>query len=295
MKIRGLMQSGAPISRRRFAALLAVTTAMRGWAAAPPAAGRALDFEVAGDFGVASPANIIAVIRSAAAALWDHCPNTRWDVPGFHIYRTRDWPITLNDHRPDGRIAIGLATQGPFWAQYAYQFSHEFGHALAGHSNDWSQLDIRSPRPNHWLEESLCETASLFALQAMSVSWRIQPPYPNWRSFSSALAAYAEQRLDETTQALPAGFVFLDWLREHEASMRENATLRAKNNVVALHLLPLFEAEPDGWEALTFLNRTKSPPDQPLAARFADWSKDAPAAQRAFIERAGGLFGVKPG
>ena len=281
-----------PLSRRDFAGLLLAGLAVQVRAEEPPAAGRRLDFEIAGDFGSGSTADIEAVLRSAAEAIWMHCPNTRWEVPGFHIYRTRDWPITLTEHRPDGRIAIGLATQDLFWAQYAYQFAHEFGHALAGHSNDWRALDIRSPRPNHWLEESLCETASLFALRAMSVTWRTQPPYANWRAFASALAAYAEQRLDEATAAMPTHCPFAVWFREHEAAMRANAVLREKNNIVALHLLPLFEREPAGWEAVTFINRTRSTPDQSLSARLADWAKDAPAAQRDFIRQVADCFAI---
>ena len=31
----------------------------------------------------------------------------------------------------------GLAVEGTYWAQFAYQFGHEFCHALAGHCNDW--------------------------------------------------------------------------------------------------------------------------------------------------------------
>ena len=286
--------TGLPLSRRTFAGLLLAGLAVRARAASLPAAGRRLDFEIVGDFGAAPRENIEAVLRSAAESIWRHCPNTRWEVPGFHVYLNQDWPIVLNDHRPDGRIAIGLATQGTYWAQYAFQFAHEFGHALAGHSNDWRRLDIRSPRPHHWLEEALCETASLFALRAMSVTWRTQPPYPNWRSFASALAAYAEERLEETTRALPAGFVFNDWFRAEEASLRADPVQRAKNNRIALHLLPLFEAEPAGWESLTSWNRTPSRTDSSLADRFTDWAKDAPPAQRGLIGRLGTRFGVAP-
>jgi hypothetical protein len=282
------------VSRRRFAGLLVAAAAGRAWAGAGSAAGRALDFEIGGDFGGASAADIGAVLRSAAESIWRHCPATRWEGPGFHIYRTHDAPITLHERRPDGRIAIGLATEGTYWAQYAFQFAHEFGHALAGHSNDARLLAIRGPRPNHWLEESICETASLFALRAMSLAWRTQPPYPNWRSFASALSAYAEERLDASTAALAPGHRFAAWFRANEPGLRANATQREKNNLVALHVLPLFERAPSGWEAVTFYNRTASAPEQTLAERFADWVRDAPAAQRDFIRSLAALFEVTP-
>jgi hypothetical protein len=279
-----------PITRRRFVALLAAACASRGLAKPPATAGRRLDFAIGEGFGGASLENIEAVLRSAADSIWRHCPDTRWETPGFFIFRGKDSPITLDEHRADGRIAIGLNTGDTYWAQYAYQFSHEFCHALAGHSNDWRKLFIRGRRPNHWLEESLCETASLFALRAMGAAWKSDPPYPNWRDFSSALTSYAQDRLDQVAKEMPEGRSFVDWFRENEPSMRENATLRDKNNLVALQLLPLFEARPSGWEAIAFINRMKSDVDRTLAEHFAAWKDEAPIEQRPFITSVAGVF-----
>lgn len=197
------------------------------------------------------------------------------------------------DHRADGRIAIGLTTQGTYWAQFAFQFAHEFCHALAGHSNDWKKLWTKGRKANHWLEESLCETASLFALRAMGASWPVTPPYPNWKSYAGVLTKYAADRIDKAATSLPAGTKFSDWFRENEASMREKGTLREKNNVVATQLLPLLEAQPSGWEAVTFFNLTKREPEKALAAHFTDWSAVAPLAQRTFIANVAAVFGVR--
>ena len=283
----------ACISRRQFTALLLASFVPRVLADAPPAAGRRLDFKIGGGFGGASAADIEAVVRSAGESIWQHCPNTRWEVPGFFIYHSDPSPITLDDHRADGRIAIGLTSQGNLWSQFAYQFAHEFGHALAGHSNDWRKLSIRERRPNHWLEESICETASLFALRAMGKSWLSAPPYPNWKSYAVHLTEYAQERLDQTAKSVPAGMNFTAWFRENEASMRETSTLREKNNVVAMHLLPRFEAAPSGWEAVACYNLAKNDPQRTLAAQFAIWRGNAPPAQRPFIGEIAGVFGVK--
>jgi len=280
------------ISRRQFTGLLLTALVRPGLAQTTNAAGRTLDFEMGGGFGGASAANLTAVLRSAAEALWQHCPHTRWETPGFFIYHNDPYPITLDDHRADGRIALGLTPKGNLWAQFAYQFAHEFGHALAGHSNDWRKCAIRGPRPNHWLEESLCETASLFALRAMGKSWQTAPPYPNWKSYAVHLTEYAQARLDKTALSLPAHQSFREWFRENEASMREKSTLREKNNVVALKLLPLFEATPSGWEAITCYNLAKSDPEKTLSAQFTDWRDHAPSAQQAFVGQLADIFGL---
>jgi hypothetical protein len=281
------------LNRRRFTALLLSATPAAAWAQSPKtdAAGSRLDIRIGDDFK-AVEADVRAVLMSAGESIWKHCPHTRWEVPGFFVFHSAESPITVYDHRADGRIAIGLTTLGTYWAQFAFQFSHEFCHALAGHSNDWRKLWIKGRKANHWLEESLCETASLFALRAMAASWKTAPPYPNWKSYANALENYAAERLAKSAAIVPAGMEFRDWLRENEASMREKSTLREKNGVIATHLLPVFEAEPAGWEAVTFSNLTRRDPEKTLAAHFADWSAIAALPQRAFIAKLAAVFGI---
>jgi hypothetical protein len=123
----------------------------------------------ANGFGRASLADITAALQSAAFEIWRHCPHTRLDGIDF-CYRP-DHPQTNFERTSNGRIGIGLSARDTHWAQYSFQFAHEFCHALANYSNN-SQRMVRYPRhANLWLEESPCETASLFALRAMSRSW----------------------------------------------------------------------------------------------------------------------------
>ena len=282
------------VNRRTFAVMLlaAAPAGLLGQAPeSPGTAGRKLDFRIGDDFK-ASEADIIAVLRSAGESIWQYCPNTRWEVPGFFIFHSTESPITAFDHRADGRIAIGLTSQGNLWSQFAYQFSHEFCHALAGHANDWKKTWTKGRKANHWLEESLCETASLFAMRAMGQSWKTKPPYPNWKSYSDALTKYAEDRIVKSAEGFQAGTKFTDWFKANEAAMREKSTLREKNNVIALQLLPLFEAEPSGWEAVTFFNLTKREPENTLAGHLAEWSAAAPPSQRPFIAKLAAVFGV---
>jgi hypothetical protein len=282
------------LTRRRFTALLlsAARVGLATETTPPPAAGRKLDLRIGDGFG-AREADIRAVLLSAGEAIWQHCPNTEWREPGFFIYHSNDLPVTAYQHRADGRVAIGLTTTGNHWSQFAFQFAHEFCHALAGHSNDYAQLWTRGRKANMWLEEACCETASLFAMRAMGERWKTAPPYPNWKPYAESLVQYARDRSETAAVSLPRERPFLEWFRENEAAMREKATLREKNNVVAGQLLPLFEAEPAGWEAITFLNLGRRDPEESLAMRFAEWSAAAPGAQHAFIGRVAGVFGLK--
>ena len=261
-------------------------------AAEPTQAGRKIDIALASDFK-AQPADVKAVLHSTAEAIWQHCPHTEWRVPGFEVYHSPDYPIAVFDHRANGRIAIGLTTQGSYWSQFAFQFSHEFCHALAGHSNDWRKPWIRVKKANMWLEESLCETASLFALRSMGQSWKTKAPYPNWTDYHKSLTQYAQDRLDEAGKGLPPGKTFVNWLRENEPSMRKNSVIREKNTIVARALLPLFEKNPKGWEAVAYLNLgARRDPNLTLAQHLTDWRAASPAEQRAFITELAKVLGV---
>ena len=245
-------------------------------------------------FGGAREADIKAVLRSAADEIWRHCPHTRFEPAGFEIYHDSRYPITHYERAKDGFVVIGLAVEGNLWARFSYQFAHEFAHALMDHAN-CNQARWRDPtHANQWFEESLCEMASLYALSAMAATWRTTPPYPNWKSYAPSLADYVSKHLAEPTRQLPKGRKFLAWFRDEEPSLRQHATQRDKNTIIARHLLPLFQAEPRGWESLPSLKLGVLQADKPFARLLAEWHTNAPAAQRSFVEKLAALFGVKP-
>ena len=143
---------------------------------------RQLDIRVqVNGFGAASSEDITVLLQSAAFELWRHCPRTQ--LGGINVYYRSDHPQTDFKRTPSGRIAIGLSARDTHWAQYSFQFAHELCHTLANFSNN-TRLVRYPPQANFWLEESLCETASLFTLRAMSRSWRTAPPYPAWRDYA---------------------------------------------------------------------------------------------------------------
>jgi hypothetical protein len=150
-----------------------------------------------------------------------------------------------------------------------------------------------SPQANFWLEESLCETASLFTLRAMSRSWRTAPPYPGWRDYAPWLNVYAEQRLTLPEHQLPAGKSFLDWFQEHQPALRRNFAIWDWNTIIAIQLLSLFEANPRAWEAVTSLNQSSNGTNESLAEPFAAWRSQCPEDLRPFVNRLAAVFAEK--
>jgi len=252
---------------------------------------RALDIRVqANGFGTASSEDITALLQSTAFEIWRHCPRTQLD--GIDVFHRTDHPQTDFKRTPSGRIAIGLAAQDTHWAQYSFQFAHEFCHTLANFSNRPQRSVRYPPQANYWLEECLCETASLFTLRAMNRSWRTAPPYPAWRDYAPWLNAYAQQRLTLPAHQLPAGKSFLDWFHEHQSALRRNAAIWDWNTIIAIQLLPVFEAERRGWEAVTFLNHGSADTNESLAQHLTDWRSECPEDLRPFVNRLAAVFAI---
>jgi hypothetical protein len=281
-----------PLARVVLCGLFSLALGIVARAAENPVAPKPLDIDVqAAGFGKVSSADITAVLESAASEIWRYCAHAQ--LPGIDVYPRSDHPQTNFEREPNGRVAIGLTARNTSWAQYGFQFAHEFCHTLANFGNNPQRL-VRYPRhANFWLEESLCETASLFTLRAMSRSWRTAPPYRVWRAYAPWLNAYVEQRLALQEHQLSAGTPFLVWFNESEPALRLKPAIRDQNTIIAIRLLPLFEAEPRGWAALTFLNRGYPHSNQSLARHLAKWRSQCPEELRPFLKRLAAVFAVK--
>jgi hypothetical protein len=178
---------------------------------------------------------------------------------------------------------MALATGGTLWAQYTFQFAHEFMHVLCSYDDD--------PHKNKWFEESVCETSSLFVLRRSAETWKTAPPYDHWKDYARHLKSYADDRMESAR--LPKGKTFLRWYKENREALRRNATDRPKNNIVAGRLLPLLEEEPRHWEATTWLNQDRFDASTSFEAYLKAWQKNCPDRHKDFVRRVASLFGVR--
>ena len=231
------------------------------------------------DWG-AHPANVKAVLYSAARPLWKQFPGRELKPI---LVEPKGGPIVLFRRGENGEYLVRLDTGDTYWAQYSYQFAHEFCHILCNYDDDVHR--------NKWFEESLCEVASLYSLRSMSETWKTNPPYGNWKGYSTALNNYADERI--AASPLPTDQTLAEWFSDHEATLYQDATNRELNNVVAVQLLPLFEEEPSRWEAVTWLNKAKSTKSQTFSDYLSDWHKHSPQKHREFIRQVGKEFGVE--
>jgi len=105
-----------------------------------------------------------------------------------------------------------------------------------------------------WFQEALCELASIWGLRVMGGHWMAgNAPYWNWNDWGVNLVIYGDS-LTNGVQTFATAASFRTWLDSKLPAMEANATIRDFNNIVATHLLPLFDEQPLAWQAVPYLN-----------------------------------------
>jgi hypothetical protein len=183
-------------------------------------------------------------------------------------------------------IVMRLDTRSTFWSQYAYQFAHEFCHVLCGYDEDYAG--------NKWFEETLCETASLYAMRAMAKSWKNDPPYSNWKDYRHSLHHYVDDVIAKRKLVLDIYKKGLgEFYRDHREVLEKDAGRRDLNGPMSLVFLRLFEEEPGRWEAVRWLNHEPSPPGETFQEYLQKWHDAVPDRHKPFVAQVADLYGIE--
>lgn len=241
------------------------------------------------DWGRADKTEIEAVLYSAADELLSRLPG-KLTTP-IVVTHVEGSPVTEFKKGPEGEYLVHLSAKDRRWSQFVYQFAHELCHIMSNYEANVSTEN--TTKYNQWFEETLCETASLYALKSMAVTWETAAPYPNWHNYAPAMRDYAEQFVREGHRQLPAGTSLAAWLRANESRLRSDPYLRDKNEVVANLLLPLFEKDPENWAALHYLNLDHADATDSLKQYLQHWYGNAPQEHKRFIHDVLALLGVE--
>jgi hypothetical protein len=267
------------MTRRHFAQLLALGSGpglARAEARALPSLRIAED-----GWGSAGVNDLRAVFHSAASMLWPYFPERK--LESIFVTRSHSGPIVHFERNYRKEIVMALDSEDTHWAQFAYQFSHEFCHVLAGFDQDGTS--------NLWFEETFCEASSLFCLLHMAEQWRTKPPFPNWKSYAGSLDAYVEitkKKWDRiTTGRLP------EFYQKHTSELRASPTRRELNGAMSLVILELLEQTPASWEAVSWLNSSPSAPDETFEYYLTKWLRAAPSRHQPFIAEVMRSFGIR--
>ena len=231
-----------------------------------------------GGWGSARPEAIESVLYSVADELMARLPNKL--TSPIVVTHTDQAPVALYDRGPNGEYRVHLHAGGQNWHLYVYEFAHELCHIL---SNYEEHVGEDTTKYNQWFEETLCETASLFALKSLADTWENSPPDPTWATQAKSLRRFFEHLIAEGHRQLPAHAPLSSWLQDNKDVLRQNPYLRDKNEVVANLLLPLFQNDPQNWDALTYLNLDPADARSSLEDYLRHWYQNAPLEHKHFI------------
>jgi hypothetical protein len=238
-----------------------------------------------GDWGGAELSNVEAVARSVATSFAAYDDDESVAILVEPTSSEGDLPVALLATSPSGELVVRLNVRGTFWAQLAYQFAHEFCHVLA---------DPRTFTVDRftWIEEALCETASLFALRHMTKTWADTPPYPNWREYSAALAHYEAEHVSDPARSLPPGEQFAAWLARRLPLLEADPLRRDDNTIVAKELLAIFDSDSAAWRAVRHLHTWPRLSSSSPADFMNGWAAACPAECRGVVQSIGALVGT---
>jgi hypothetical protein len=194
---------------------------------------------VEGGWGGAEPGEIEKVV----AGVIEQFPVPDGDVapPMIRIRHRFGGPMIDYDRDRDGSIVVFLSARDDRWYQYIYQFAHERCHLLAHFDRKQHGDDII--RDHQWFEETLCETASLYALDRLVVAWSGTND-PQLQAAVQQLTRYIAQIKAEPHRRLEPGTDFGKWYEANQDRLTRDPYLRELNELAAMQLLPLFEATP---------------------------------------------------
>jgi hypothetical protein len=269
------------------------TLAAASGAAALPATGDAggLHIRVAdGEWGEASSRQVEAVLRAVAEDLLARTGA----VPDLSIVvsHTPRNPIVLYGRGENGEYRVLLHASGFQWDLYVYEFAHELCHILSNYDRNAAD---GVPRRNQWFEESLCEMASLYALETLGQRWQSQPPTPGWDERAAQLQRFFHRLVAERHRRLAPTESLAGWVRDNEPLLRRDPYQRDKDDLVGLALLPLFEGSSAGWRAVRYLNLDTADREAGFADYLRHWYDHAPMGDKAFVERVRELFSGEGG
>lgn len=226
----------------------------------------------------AQESGVLKVLNSAALPIWSSAgkPSLR----PIAVVHDPKGPLVAFDRGENDTYKVLLNVKGRLWARFAFQFSHEMCHILANYR------DV--PNQQMWFEEAICEAASLYSLRKMGGSWKVTPPYPNWKSYADSLTKYADDRIAGATPIESDDLV--EWYERHRTMLGKTATNRELNLVAAIKLLEIFERYPNGWKSVRSLNRGDPTENRSLDAYLAGWYTRAAKGEKPIVKEIASLF-----
>ena len=224
---------------------------------------------------------IKAVAVSVVSSLMPYFPMKKLNP--IILKNDKHGPKVLYQRGENNEYIIFLNISGNYWAQLAYQFSHEFCHILSNYEKDNDK--------NQWFEESLCEAISLHTIVKMSAQWEHSPPHPSWKSYAPSLKEYVDNLLLEKHRGKSNDLS--QWYILNKESMREDPYLRQKNEVLGAAIYRLIKSNKFNVSSIQYLNLGEENKYKDISTKFKEWYKHSPQEHQQSILNIAKILGLK--
>jgi hypothetical protein len=242
-----------------------------------------------GEWGV-DDAQMLAAFRSIARQIGQHLRDSS-PIGLIEIERWEgDYPwITWSSLEPTVH-RVRLTSLGADWGRHAYQFAHEFGHAVT--NSLWTFRGRHS-----WFYEAISDAASFYALNGLEREWAAVPEYEDWRHFPVRAYIESVRVWSPNGYALPpevrSAADVPAWYAVNADPLAQEQDLSPRSKLAATFLLPRLTAEPGGWEALRWANLIPAVDSAgSFAQHLALWQSRVPDRHKPFVGRVASLFGI---
>ena len=178
--------------------------------------------------------------------------------PGEHF-------LAVNQTRP---YRMYLSAWNRYWSKYAYQFGNLLCRILTGH-------DPHQEHKYRWLQDSICEAASLYALHRIAETWVERPPRAVYRAkeFAPSHEAYAKSIRRE--YALAAETVVGQSLRQSREGLETSRHRNDLAGILVCDLLEIFQNAPNLWKDCAALASCDPRQNETLEDYLDSWSRAA--------------------
>ena len=160
---------------------------------------------------------------------------------------------------------IGLSAGGRDYMRQVYQFAHEYTHVLT----NWQDSKTRRYK---WLEETLCELASLQVLTQFAAllpfgGYTAQQwlDYVNVVINDHTATRFQRYKIGQTTPPRT-------WYPKHRQQLASNSLIRELNGGIAFALLAQFIDRPSLWRAAGILNQWDTAKDRDIRRYLDSWT-----------------------
>ena len=253
------------------------------------------------DWGKISDRDVKKLCQNIVDHFEDHLRSENEINDKVNVSRTfRSKSYATLDSNPDVKYRIGIILKKDMeirvddFYYFIFDFAHEFCHIL--HNFDVTTID----NPNLWFQEGITTMASMWALRSMAVTWQEDSPFGTFvaqdggvASFSDNFNHYADAYLKSFPEYQYDG-TGEEWLSEHEMSLREEYI--EKGTFTQYHIaaqltfkfLPIFEENPEAWNAVRKMPATKGK----MSQYMQDWYDAVDAEDKQYVEAIAKEMGI---